>query len=166
MKRQLSKNQREEIEKAFGNLLLYQAIKCPCWNFTQQNSRILQRLPSFRRNKVTLIDGDEVIDASLEWGVPSARGVNGSFHNSQDPKTIYNLYWSKYQKDRFDDDTIILKCKVDLRGLQVEQDLLGRFFYYQGAIFVLNKITNYSLSTYDDTECEFIRVQNINNYTE
>ena len=36
MKRQLSKNQREEIEKAFGNLLLYQAIKCPCWNFTQQ----------------------------------------------------------------------------------------------------------------------------------
>lgn len=138
----------------------------PCWNFTQQNSRILQRLPSFRRNKVTLIDGDEVIDASLEWGVPSARGVNGSFHNSQDPKTIYNLYWSKYQKDRFDDDTIILKCKVDLRGLQVEQDLLGRFFYYQGAIFVLNKITNYSLSTYDDTECEFIRVQNINNYTE
>jgi hypothetical protein len=138
----------------------------PCWNYTQQNSRILQRLPSFRRNKVTLVDGDEEITASLEWGIPLARGVNGSFHNSQDPKTIYNLYWSKYQKDRFDDDTIILKCKVDLRGLQVEQDLLGRFFYYQGAIFVLNKITNYSLSTYDDTECEFIRVQNINNYIE
>lgn len=138
----------------------------PCWNFTQQNSRILQRLPSFRRNMVTLVDDDEVISASLEWGVPLARGVNGSFHDSQNPKTIYNQYWSKYQKDRFDDDTIVMKCKVDLQGLQVEQDLLGRFFYYQGAIFVLNKITNYSLSTFDDTECEFIRVQNINNYIE
>ena len=138
----------------------------PCWNFTQQNSRILQRLPSFRRNKVTLVDGDEVINASLEWGVPFARGVNGSFHNSQDPKTIYNQYWSKYQRDRFDDDTIMMSCKVDLRGLLVEQDLLGRFFFYQGAVFVLNKITNYSLSTYDDTECEFIKVQDINNYIE
>jgi hypothetical protein len=78
--------------------------------------------------------------------------------------TIYNEYWKAYLSDRYDDDTFIMKCKVNLRGLDVGQSLMRRFFYYQGALFSLNKIANHSLTTWDDTECEFIKVQNINNY--
>ena len=69
-----------------------------------------------------------------------------------------------YQRDRYDDDTYKMTCKVNLRGMRVGQDLMRKFFYYDGAVFVLNKIINHSLTTWDDTECEFIKVQDISNY--
>lgn len=133
----------------------------PCWNFTQENMAMLTSLPSFRRCHTA--SNDAVIDATWEWGEPKARGVNGVAHEA-DAHTIYNEYWKAYLSDRYDDDTFIMKCKVNLRGLDVGQSLMRRFFYYQGALFSLNKITNHSLTTWDDTECEFIKVQNINNY--
>ena len=136
----------------------------PCWNFTEENSRIVTALPSFRRCHTYEVDGDDVIDATFEWGEPLARGVNGVFHNSIDKVTIYNKWWRNYQSDRYDDDTFKMTCKADLRGMQVGQNLMRKFFYYQGAIFVLNAIRNHSLTTWDDTECEFIKVQNKSNY--
>jgi hypothetical protein len=136
----------------------------PCWNFTEENSRMVTALPSFRRCHTYDVDGDDVIDATFEWGEPLARGVNGVFHDSADKATIYNKWWRSYQSDRYDDDTFKMTCKVDLRGLQVGQNLMRKFFYYQGAIFVLNAIRNHSLTTWDDAECEFIKVQDKSNY--
>ena len=132
----------------------------PCWNFSQENSAILQSLPSFRRCHT---NGEDIIDATYEWGEPRARGVNGVTHASV-AQTIYNKWWKAYQQDRYDDDTFKITCKVDLRGFKVGQDLLRRFFYYDGAVFVINKIVNHSLTTWDDTECELIKVQDYNNY--
>ena len=138
----------------------------PCWNYSQENVRLVTTLPCFRRCWTYLVDGDEVIKETFEWGEPMARGVNGVFHNSLDPATLYRKFWQRYQADRYDADTYKMTCKVDLSGLAVEQSLLGRFFYYDNSIYVLNSISNHSLTTYDDTECEFVRVQDINNYTE
>jgi hypothetical protein len=135
----------------------------PCWNFTNTNSRKITKLPSFRR---CLTIGDmesEEITATMEWGEPLARGVNGVTHPA-DPVTIYNRWWRNYQRDRYDDDTFSMTCKTNLSGMRVGQELMRNFFYYDGAIFMLNKITNHSLTTMDDTECEFIKVQDINNY--
>lgn len=132
----------------------------PCWNFTQTKSQKYQFLPSFRRVFVKNI----MIDSSFEWGNPQARGVNGVLAQLGNPHTIYSKYWKQYLSDRYNDDTLKITCKVNLRGLNVGQTLLGRFFYYDGATFVLNKISNLSLTTWDDTECEFIKVQNIKNY--
>ena len=139
----------------------------PCWNFTDTNSKAITSLPEFRRCITYDVDGDAVIQTSYEWGVPSARGVNGTFHKSAEgePETIYNRYWKAYQQDRYDDDTFKMTCKVNLRGLRVGQELMRKFFYYDGALFVLNAIRNHSLTTWDDTECEFIRVQSKTNYT-
>lgn len=136
----------------------------PCWNFTEENSRMVTALPSFRRCHTYDVDGDDVIDATFEWGEPLSRGVNGVFHNSKDKATIYNKWWRNYKSDRYDDDTFKMTCKADLRGMQVGQNLMRKFFYYQGAIFVLNAIKNHSLTTWDDTECEFIKVQDKSNY--
>ena len=58
-----------------------------------------------------------------------------------------------------------MKCRVNLEGLQVGPQLLRRFFWYDNSLWVLNKITNYSLTTYDPAECEFVQVRNIENYT-
>jgi hypothetical protein len=136
----------------------------PCWNFTETNSKVVTSLPEFRRCATYESDGESIIKASYEWGEPLARGVNGTFHEAE-ANTIYNRYWKAYQADRYDDDTYRMTCKVDLRGLRVGQELMRKFFYYDGAVFVLNAIRNHSLTTWDDTECEFIRVQDKTNYT-
>lgn len=136
----------------------------PCWNFTQENSRMVSSLPSFRRCQTYDVDGDEVISMTYEWGEPLARGVNGVFQDSTAPVTIYNQWWRSYQQDRYDDDTFKMTCKVNLRGLRVGQDLMRKFLYFQNAVFVLNAIKNHSLTTWDDTECEFVKVQEKSNY--
>lgn len=129
----------------------------PCWNLTGTEDYV-QSLPSFRRN--ILAEDGKTIKASWEWGVPFARAVPGIEGSS----TIYDNWWKRYLQDIYDDDTKKITCKVDLKGLFVNQTLLRRMFWYNNTIWRLNKIVNYSLTTWDDTECEFIKVQDINNY--
>lgn len=127
----------------------------PCYNLSGMNSTNYNSIPCFRRN---VFIGDQ--GYSLDFGQPLevAYPIVGS------PATVYEIYWQDYQTDRYDDDTYAMVCKVNLQGFQVGQELMRNFFYYDGALFVLNKIINHSLSTWDDTECEFIRVQDKNNY--
>lgn len=137
----------------------------PCWNYSPVNYFELTSLPSFRRCTTHQEGSKEIIDVTLEWGEPLMRGVNGIEYGAT-PATLYNRFWKKYQSDRFHSDTLRMTCKVNLSGLMVGQELMRRFFYYEGAIFCLNKIINHSLTTYDTTECEFVKVQDINNYQE
>jgi hypothetical protein len=128
----------------------------PCWNLTGEEVA-LTALPSFRRNIATFDGG---INYSWEWGAPLARAVPGLDTGN----SIYDKWWKKYLTDLYDNDTKRMTCKVNLRGLLVGQDLMRNFFWYNGVIWRLNKIVNHSLTTWDDTECEFIQVQDINNY--
>lgn len=80
--------------------------------------------------------------------------------------SIYDRYWKAYLTDRYDVDAKVMKCKVNLSGMQVGQQLMRHFFFYENAIWVLNKISNHSITTDDLTECEFVKVKNIKNYTE
>ena len=128
----------------------------PCWDMTGDGVA-LTSLPSFRRN---LTSGSDIVQ-SLEWGVPLARAVPDL---KDIGRTIYGKSWKAYLTDLYDDDTRIMKCKVNLRGLQIGQELLQRFFWYGGSIWVLNKINNYSITTFDDAECEFIKVNDMANY--
>lgn len=135
----------------------------PCWNFSKEKSRILTYLPSFRRCYLNKSDG--MLETTLEWGVPKARGVNDLTKIPAQVPTLYNRWWRGYQSDRYDDDTFRMTCKVNLSGFLVGQELMRNFFYYQNSLFVLNKITNHSMTTWDDTECEFVKVQDKSNYT-
>jgi hypothetical protein len=128
----------------------------PCWNLTGEEIS-LTSLPSFRRN---LVGSDNDIIRSWEWGVPLARAVPGI----EGSTSIYERWWKKYLTDLYDDDTRIMTCKVDLRGLFVNQSLMRKIFWYNNSLWRLNKIVNHSLTTWDDTECEFIKIQDINNY--
>lgn len=116
----------------------------PCWDVSVVGSNILAitRMPSFAR-----VSGQY----SFDFG---AYGL----------KDIYSSFWQKYIADRYDVDTQIMRCNVDFTGIQVSQQLLRGFYWYGGAYWVLNKISNHSLTTYDSTECEFVKVQDMNNY--
>lgn len=130
----------------------------PCWDLTGDGIAMTS-LPSFRR-VLTTEDGSSIIQ-SYEWGEPFARAVPMIKTGGN---TLYDLWWKNYLTDLYNDDTRIMKCKVDLQGLQIGQQLLQRFFWYEGSIWVLNKISNYSMTTYDDVECEFIKVNEVSNY--
>ena len=78
--------------------------------------------------------------------------------------SLYDRYWKAYLSDRYDVDTRKMNCKVNLSGIEVGQALLGRFFYYDNAVWVLNKVSNHSVTTADLTECELVKVKDVKNY--
>lgn len=131
----------------------------PCWNLSPQDAEQRYRLPMFKR---FLCDSTGTMRDTLDYGMPLAVGVPGV--EVSQPETISENFWNAYLSDLYDGGTTLLKCKVNLRGLSVGVELLRRFYWYDNAIWVLNKISNYSITTFDEAECEFVKVQNINNY--
>lgn len=125
----------------------------PCWDMRLNNNNRLYNLPVFSR---------WTEDESLDFGVPAELGVPDA---SYPLETVYARYWAAYVSDRWDEDTTILRCKVDLSGLKVSPALFRNFYWYGNSWWALNKISNHSLTTYDLTECEFVRVQDRTNYT-
>ena len=133
----------------------------PCWDLTRTG---IQRtsLPSFRR---VVLSGRYIVN-SWEWGAPAARPVPDIQYPDGAPTALYDLWWKAYLTDRYATDTAVMTCRVDLRGLPVGQALLRRFYWYDGALWTLNAIRNHPLTSYDLTECEFVRVQDKLAYTE
>lgn len=100
---------------------------------------------------------------SLDMGVPQELD-NPDVGTEAVQKSIFSQYWQKYLSDRYDQNSRVLTCYVDLRGLQVSNALFRNFYYFDNAVWVLNRITNYSMTTVGTTQCEFVKVQDINNY--
>ena len=134
----------------------------PCWDLTIRENKAVSRFPSFRRWKVSDEDAAAKGVPTLDFGVPQTVGF-------PDPpaqvETLYDVAWRDYVADRFDRDTKVLRAKVDLSGLEIGSALLRRFYTWGGCLWSLNKIINYSLTTDDLTECEFVQVKDISNYT-
>lgn len=78
--------------------------------------------------------------------------------------TIYAQYWRNYIADRYDTNSRVCECYVDLRGVRVNNALFQNTYYFDNAVWVLNKISNYSMTTEGSTLCEFVKVQDINAY--
>lgn len=123
-----------------------------CWCLMKSVSKIVTALPSFRRTSR---------EYTAEWGLPLEVFTNDSMDGVL---TLYDRYWKAYLTDRYDVDTKVMRCKVNLSGMQVGQNLMRNFFFYDNALWVLNKIENHSISTEDLTECEFVKVKDIDNY--
>ena len=131
----------------------------PCWWITGGTAAGVY-VPTFSRYKFS----GETITNTLDFGRPKEMDIP-SVSLSGGRITIYEKRWRAFLQDRLNNDTKVMKCRVDFSGLQVGPELLRRFFYYEGSIWVLNKITNYSLTTWDPVECEFIQVRDKANYT-
>lgn len=137
----------------------------PCWMVGSALSPL--SVPHFSRYVIQttfpdpLLPGVNTIIKSLDFGIPAEVDIPDLTY---DGNTIYDQAWKKYIADRLDMDTKVLRCRVRLDGLQVGQGLLRKFWWYRNSLWVLNKITNYSLTTFDPAECEFIQVQDMDNY--
>lgn len=130
----------------------------PCWSLP--DAAVSVTLPIFSR--YIMVNG--AVTKSLDFAVPAVLDIPG-VANYPDLATIGYKAWNFFLADRYDINTKVLKCKVDLTGLRNGTDLLRPLYYYGGALWALAKITNQSLTTEDLTECEFIQVQNADDYT-
>lgn len=100
---------------------------------------------------------------SLDMGVPLELD-NPDVDTEAVQNSIYSQYWRDYLGDRYDTNSRVCECYVDLRGLQVSNALFRNFYYFDNAVWVLNKIANYSMTTEGSTLCEFVKVQDVKNY--
>jgi len=128
----------------------------PCWLLTIQDRSV--SIPIFSRYRFS----SSVITESLDFGVPRQLDIPGVTYDPE--STIYSRAWKRYISDRYDHNTKVMTCFVNFKGMEVSQDLLRKFYWYDNSLWVLNRIINYSLTTYDSVECEFLQVQDKNNY--
>lgn len=147
-----------------NSLMMFLNDNTPCWLLDYQQhdpSCKVDFLPMFSRYKWSNY-GVNIIAHSLDFGTPAEVDIpEVTFHVDS---SIYAQYWSKYITDRYDNDSKVMTCKVNLSGMQVDESLFQSFYYYDGALWALNKIINHSLTTWDETECEFVKVQDKSNY--
>ena len=134
----------------------------PCWMpgyAVYDATWELTQIPRFSR----YVYAGSNITKSLDFGTPLEAQIPGASFNSASP--IFAQYWEKYIEDRYDDDSAVVTCYVDLRGFQVNENLLRQFYAFDGAIWALNRIIDHSLTTNGPTKCEFVKVQDKTNYT-
>lgn len=128
----------------------------PCWLVETNNIGLT--IPEFSRYRIS---GGAVTE-SLDFGAPRELDIPGVEY--PDGVTIYARGWQAYIRDRLSVNGKVLKCRVRLDGLMAGPELLRRFWWYRGTLWVLNKIGNYSLTTFDPAECEFVQVRDKDAY--
>ena len=132
----------------------------PCWIWTY-NTTLASRpeyLPVFSRY---LVNENNWVTHSWDFGTPKSLYIPD--YSIDDTSNIYTQYWRPYIKDMYNVDTRIVECNVLLKE-RVVGDWLRRFYYWDGTYFILNKISDYDVTSNDTTKCELVRVQDINNY--
>jgi hypothetical protein len=134
----------------------------PCWmpGYCDYDSDwLLAGMPKFSRY---LMSGSSV-SKSLDFGDPLEAQIPSITFGAG--SAVFAQYWEKYIGDRYDDDSAVVTCYVDFRGVKVDENLFRQFYAFDGAIWALNKIIDHSLTTSGCTKCEFVKVQSTTNYT-
>lgn len=130
----------------------------PCWELS--NGIAASDMPIFGRH---WLNGNE-IEQTMDFGIPAEIDIPNLSVDSE--ASIYTRYWKNYIEDMYNVDTRICSAYVDFRGIQVSDEMLRKFFFFDGAVWRLNGISNYSLTTVGTTQCEFVKVMDMKAYTE
>ena len=139
----------------------------PCYLYTESTSDAnnnfigyaFARLPQFLSVKKRV---NNVID-SFDFATPKEIYMPNTTYS--DESTIYHRYWSNFYNDQLDINTKKVEASVNLGGVNVNSDTLRNFYFFGGSNWILNKINDYEPNKEKTTKCEFIKVQNPNNYT-
>lgn len=114
-------------------------------------------LPSYTSYK----SQNGTIIASFDLGLPKEFYVDRLAYNED--ATIYNKFWDSFYKDQFDINTKKVTCFVKLD--YANQEMLRKFYWFDNSIWILNKIDSFDINSNNTVRCEFIKVQDMNNYT-
>ena len=133
----------------------------PCWIWSMDwdvSLDYMNYIPQFSRY---MTNENSWVTHSWDFGTPKALYIPD--YIIDDSSNIYTQYWQPYIRDRYDVNTRVVNCKVLLKE-KVLGDWLRRFYYWDGSWWILNKITDYNPTGDDTTKCEFVKVQDTENY--
>ncbi len=138
-----------------------------CWLYTNSNYDIngnkiatkLSYVPQYGRY---IINNAGWIDYSLDFGTPRETYVKESISNSSN---IYQRYWDSYLTDLYDVDTKILECNI-VADDKPNAEWLRRFYWFDNNYWVLDKISDFNISSYEPVRMKFIKVNNLDAYTD
>ena len=135
----------------------------PCWLYTVTNTSeatLLSSIPHFGRYLIN--DGENVITSSWDFGNTRQLYIPDVYTSAN--STIYSQYWKRYISDLYDIDTKKLTCYVTFKGKPTEE-WLRYFYWFENCLWRINKIIDHNVTSNDSTKVEFIKVQDITNYT-
>ena len=159
-------NGKYHITNDIGEMVMLNEKK-PCWILTSEEydtagNRIgieVQELPHFSRylsfSNNGYITHSWDFGRTLETYIPGTVLAQGC--------SIYEGFWKKYISDMYDVNSRVLSCRCLLKG-QVNPDWLRHFYYFDNALWRLNTIKEWNPGSYDTTACEFLKVNDLENY--
>jgi hypothetical protein len=103
------------------------------------------------------------ITKTLDFGKCNEVFVPNAFYG--DDPTIFDQWWKNYISDLYNVNTRVVECYVKLDG-KVEGDWLRHFYFFDNSIWCLVKIEDYNCTAFNTTKCQFVKVADMNNYTE
>ena len=115
-------------------------------------------LPKFQRN---IVGYGGIITHSLSIGEPRTTYVRDTYVNKD--MSIYGKCWKKFITDLYDVNNRRLTCSVRFPE-RPNGMMLRRFYWFDNAIWRLNTVTDWNISSYAPTKCEFVKVMDVNNY--
>lgn len=135
----------------------------PCWIYVGGNnggeiSLDVGALPMFSRY---LVNENNWVVKSWDFGTPKTLYIPD--YSIDETSDIYTQFWKPYIRDRYNVDTKVVECNVLLKE-RVIGEWLQRFYYFDGTYWILNKVSDYDVTSNDTTKCEFIRIQDVKNY--
>lgn len=135
----------------------------PCWLYTvtaNADATLLTSIPHFGRYLIN--DGENIITSSWDFGNPRQLYIPETYTSQN--ATIYSQYWKRYIADLYDIDTRKLTCYVQFKGKPTEE-WLRYFYWFDNCLWRINKIIDHNVTSNNTTKVEFIKVQDITNYT-
>ncbi len=133
----------------------------PCWKPYLGTSRGLS-VPSFLSLKF-LRSWGAVVSDSLDLGLPRQLDMPNLRYDAG--VTLYAKRWGAFLADRYDRDAKVVTAWVRWERVQVNGELLRRFYWFDGSLWFLNKISEYNPAEGGPVKCEFVRIMDADNYT-
>ena len=140
----------------------------PCWFFTTSDTDVYEKPAARKINTIPVFEryltdsGGNRVKKSLDFGSPQELFIPS--YSITDEVNIYNNFWKTYLEDLYDINTRILTAWVRIVG-QPNPNWLRKFYWFENSIWRINKITDWNVGSYDTTKVEFVKVQNVGDYT-
>lgn len=99
---------------------------------------------------------------SMDFGDP--RKLYVPFYVNKEIAHIYHNYWDSYLQDLYDINTKRLTIDCHTNEI-IDDSWFHRFYWFENTIWRLNKINDYDVSSDKTVSLEFIKVEDINDYT-
>ena len=140
----------------------------PCWFFATSDTDVYEKPAARKINTIPVFEryltdsGGNRVKKSLDFGSPQELFIPS--YSITDEVNIYHNFWKTYLEDLYDINTRVLTAWVRIVG-QPNPNWLRKFYWFENSIWRINKITDWNVGSYDTTKVEFVKVQDVGDYT-